>query len=196
LASPAGSLPLPRWAQEPLSVPYGPGTPAYKLQAETRIRACIRTLPRALQLQALPPCRGGLWHWHVRHDSGPCLAAREGSGAATCHTALNPAFLIGRASVLPCVTWFWTPPPCLGEFQCRHVSHSFGPHLPTQEGSGAATCPTAPDPASLLRKAPVLSCARDPQRVAGLKNKEMFNWPTYAVRLVCFQGATACFRDA
>jgi hypothetical protein len=39
-----------------------------------------------------------------------------------------------------------------------HVSYSFGPHLLAREGSGAATCSTAPDPTSLLRRDPVLPC--------------------------------------
>jgi hypothetical protein len=32
-----------------------------------------------------------------------------------------------------------------------HVSYTFGPHLPAEVGSGAATCPSALDLASLLR---------------------------------------------
>jgi hypothetical protein len=44
-----------------------------------------------------------------------------------------------------------------------HVSCSLGPRLPTEEGSGAAMCLAAPDLASLLRKAPVLSCVMLPQ---------------------------------
>jgi hypothetical protein len=32
-----------------------------------------------------------------------------------------------------------------------HISCSFGPHLPTEVGSGAATCPAASDLTSLLR---------------------------------------------
>jgi hypothetical protein len=40
-----------------------------------------------------------------------------------------------------------------------HVSCGSGPRLPI-EGSGAATCPMAPYPASLLRRAPTLPLAR------------------------------------
>jgi hypothetical protein len=36
-------------------------------------------------------------------------------------------------------------------------AYDSGPCLPTEAGSGAAMCPTAPDPASLLGRAPVLS---------------------------------------
>jgi hypothetical protein len=38
----------------------------------------------------------------------------------------------------------WVPPHT--SFKPRQVSHDSGPCLPTQEGSGAATYPTAPDP--------------------------------------------------
>jgi hypothetical protein len=34
---------------------------------------------------------------------------------------------------------------------CCHISCSFGPHHPTEVGSGTTTCPAAPDLASLLR---------------------------------------------
>jgi hypothetical protein len=43
-----------------LSVPCRPGTPAYKLQAKIRRRACICTLPCALRLWTPSPCSGGL----------------------------------------------------------------------------------------------------------------------------------------
>jgi hypothetical protein len=36
-----------------------------------------------------------------------------------------------------------------------HVSCTFGPHLLVKVGSGTVTCPTAPDLASLLRRAPL-----------------------------------------
>jgi hypothetical protein len=138
------------------------GTPAYKLQSKTRRRACICALPCALWLWTLPPGRGGLRHCHVPHASGPCLSAREGSSAATCHMTLDLASLSRQALVLPCAPWLRTPPPYSGGLRCCHVSHSFGPRLPAQEGSGATTCPTAPNPASLLGRAPILSRVPQP----------------------------------
>jgi hypothetical protein len=39
-----------------------------------------------------------------------------------------------------------------------HVPCGSGPYLPTEVGSSAATCHTAPDPASLLTRAPVHLC--------------------------------------
>jgi hypothetical protein len=84
-------------------------------------------------------------------------------------------------------------PPYRSRLRCFHVPKGSGPHLPTQEGSGAATCHMTPDPASLLGGAPVLPRApqlrtlrlcsgglwryhvsRDPQRVVALKNNERF----------------------
>jgi hypothetical protein len=57
---------------------------------------------------------------------------------------------------LPHALWFRTLPPCRGRLWRCHVPHGSGPRLPTREGSGGATCPTAPDPISLLRRALVL----------------------------------------
>jgi hypothetical protein len=57
---------------------------------------------------------------------------------------------------LPHVPRPQTSPPYQGGLLCCHVSLSPGPRLPANEGSSAATCPTAPDLASLSRRAPVL----------------------------------------
>jgi hypothetical protein len=110
-------------------------------------------------------CSGGLGCCHMSHGSGPRLLAREGSGTATCHTALDPASLHGRAPVLPCVITsdsppcsgglqfchvphgpgpclpprLRTPPPCSGGLQFCHVPHGSGPCLPAREGSSAVT---------------------------------------------------------
>jgi hypothetical protein len=156
LAPPAGSQPLLRWFQGPLSVPYRPGTPTYNLQAKIRRRACIRTLPRVIWLRTLPPCRDGLWHCHMPHGSAPRLLARKGSGAATCRTALDPVSLLGRAPVLSRVARLRTPPPCSVGLQCCHVPHGFGPRLPAREGSSAATCHMTSDLTTLLGRAPIL----------------------------------------
>jgi hypothetical protein len=108
--------------------------------------------------------------------------AREGSDIAICHMAPDPASLLGRATVLPCVPCLQTSPPCWGggggRVQGCHVSHGSRPHLPAWEGSSAATCPTAPDPTSLLGGGGLQRCHmfRDPQRVANLKNKERHNY--------------------
>jgi hypothetical protein len=136
LAPPAGSQPLPRWARGPLSVPCKPGTPTYTLKSKTRNNT----------------------YCHMPRSSGPCLAAREGSSAATCSVASDPASMLGRVPVLSCVPWLWTLPPCLEGLQRCHVPCGFGSCLPAQEGSGAATCPATSDPASLLGRAPTLPC--------------------------------------
>jgi hypothetical protein len=60
--------------------------------------------------------------------------------------------------VLPCVLQLQTSPPCQGGLQCCHVPYVFGPRIPAEIGSGAATCAMAPDLTSRLRWAPVLPC--------------------------------------
>jgi hypothetical protein len=77
----------------------------------------------------------------------------------TCLIASEPASLLGRASALPRVPRLRTMPFCSGGLRCCHVPRSSGPRLPAQEGCGTATCPAAPDPASLLRGAPTMSRA-------------------------------------
>jgi hypothetical protein len=62
------------------------------------------------------------------------------------------------ASELPRVPRPRTSPPCLGELRCCHVSCGPGPRLLTESSSGAATCSSAPDLASLPRWAPALPC--------------------------------------
>jgi hypothetical protein len=81
-------------------------------------------------------------HYHVPCGSEPYLPANAGLGAATCHTALDPASLFGRALMLPCVTWLRTPLSCSGGLQCCHVPHDSGHCLPAREGSGTVTCLT------------------------------------------------------
>jgi hypothetical protein len=60
--------------------------------------------------------------------------------------------------VLPRVLRLWILPPCSGGLRRCHVSHGTGSCLPAREGYGAATCPMAPDPASLLGRALMLLC--------------------------------------
>jgi hypothetical protein len=62
----------------------------------------------------------------------------EGSDAATC-------------------TRLRTPPLCLGGLRHCHVPRGSGPHLTVQEGSDAATRPSAPDPTLPLRRGPALT---------------------------------------
>jgi hypothetical protein len=114
----------------------------------------------------------------VHPRTATCLAAPSPTSLlrrapALLGRASDPVSLLGRAPVLPRVTWFRTLPPCSVGLRCCHVSHGSGPCLLAQEGSSAAMCPTALNHASLLRRAPMLSnVSRDPQRAAGLKNKE------------------------
>jgi hypothetical protein len=133
LAPPVVSLPLLRWVWGPLSVPYRQGTPAYRLESKTSKTYC-----------------------HMPYSAGSCLPAREGSSAATSHVAPNPASLLVRALTLPRVPWLWILHPYSGGLRRCHLSCNSGSHLTTREGFGAATCPTALNPASLLGRAPTL----------------------------------------
>jgi hypothetical protein len=75
----------------------------------------------------------------------------------TCPTASDPASLLRQALALPRAPRLRTPHPCSGGLQCCHMSHGSRPRLPAHEDSGATTCRTALDPASLLGRAPVFS---------------------------------------
>jgi hypothetical protein len=55
--------------------------------------------------------------------------------------------------MLPCVQQHQTLSPYRGGLQCHHVSHGSRPHLPVEEGSGAAMCLEALDPTTMLRRA-------------------------------------------
>jgi hypothetical protein len=116
-----------------------------------------------------------LWSWTVPNYRYPVdrvpphisFKPRQGAGRASAHchmllhvamclVALVPASLLERALALPRVPWLRTRPSYSEGLQCCHVPHGFGPRLSAQEGSGATTCPAAPDPASLHGRAQVL----------------------------------------
>jgi hypothetical protein len=99
------------------------------------------------------PYRGRIRCYHVPHGSRPCLPTEVGSDTATCPMASDPASLPRRVLVLPRVSWLQTLPPYRGGLRHCHMPRSSKPHLPTREGSGAATCHTALDPAYLLGSA-------------------------------------------
>jgi hypothetical protein len=79
---------------------------------------------------------------YASRSSGPCLHAREGSGAATRPATPDPASSLGRAPVLPRVLWLRTLPPCSGGLWRCHATRSSGPHLPAQKGFSTVTRPT------------------------------------------------------
>jgi hypothetical protein len=111
-----------------------------------QLRRCYVSLgsePYLSQLRAPPPCSGGLRRCYVSLGSRPCLPAREGSGAATCPLAPDPASLLGRALKLPRIPQLQTLPPYLGGLRRCYVYHGTGPCLPTLKGSGAVTCHVA-----------------------------------------------------
>jgi hypothetical protein len=81
------------------------------------------------------------------------LSLKQGRRTATCPTSPDLAFLLGRDPALPCVPRLRIMPPCSGGLGRCHVPRGFGSCLSAREGSGVATCPAAPDPASLLGRA-------------------------------------------
>jgi hypothetical protein len=116
-------------------------------------------LPCAPRLWTMSPCLGGLRCCHVSHGFRPHLTAWEGLDAATSPVAPNTTSLLWRALALPRASQLWTPPPCSRGLRRCHVSRGSGPHLPAHDGSDAVTCPVALNPASLVERALVLSCA-------------------------------------
>jgi hypothetical protein len=101
-------------------------------------------LPHIPRLWTSPPYLDGLRFCHVSYGFGPRLPAETGSGTVTCPMAPDLTNLPRRALALPHVLWLWALPPYRGGLWYNQVSHGSGPHLPTEEGSGAATHPTVP----------------------------------------------------
>jgi hypothetical protein len=128
-----------------VSVPYRLGTLTYKSQVKTSYRVCIHTLSRVLWLQISPPDWGGLQRCHMSYDSGPQLPAEVGSDAAMSPMAPDLASRLRWASALPRIHWLWTSPLGWGELQRYHMPYGLRPRLPTEVGSGVATCPMAPN---------------------------------------------------
>jgi hypothetical protein len=140
-----------------LSVPYRPGTTAYRLQGTTKSRSYINALPHALQLRTLPLCRGGFRRCHVSYSSRPCLPVEVGFDSATCPMASDPAPLLKWAPVSLRVPWLQTSLLERRGLWHRHVSQDSGPRFPVEMGSSVVTCPTAPDRASMSGMALALS---------------------------------------
>jgi hypothetical protein len=122
---PAGSLPLLRWAQVPLSIPYRPVSPACKLQAKAKKQDIHPLSIMCPTTSGSRPSRSeGLRCSHMSCSSGPC-PSQEGPSAAMSPTAPNPTSLVGRAPEPPCIPRLWIPPTCSGGLPCHRVSHSY-----------------------------------------------------------------------
>jgi hypothetical protein len=111
---PAGSQPLPGWARGPLSVPLGPGTPAYKHQVNitapaSRLGAApgLARVPAALT----PASRLGAALGPPRAPMALAPASRLGAapGPPRAPAALAPVSRPGAAPGPPCVTWAPAP---------------------------------------------------------------------------------------
>jgi hypothetical protein len=127
----------------------------------------------------------------VSHGPRPLLLAEVSSSAAT---------------------WPRASPPYRVELRRCHVFLGSGPRLPTEVGSGSATCSSALDLASLSRWAPALPCGpglasprgelrcyhvpHGPQRAVDQRNKERPSCPRHATGLTCVQSTIACYRGA
>jgi hypothetical protein len=100
-------------------------------------------------------------------------------GLRRCHMSCGPrpSPLLGWAPVLTCVLWLQKLPPSWGGLRRCHMSCGPRPYLPAGVGSGAAMCPMAPYPASLLGWAPV------PPRVL---------WPRPCLPVGVGSGTTMC----
>jgi hypothetical protein len=127
-------LPLDRLIVETIVGSLHIRYPAYRIKSKTRSKS----------------------YCHMSYNSRFCLHAREGSGAATCPTAPDPASLLGRVLVLPRAPRLRTPSSCSGGLRRCHVFHGTRPRLPAQEGFDVATCPTASETVSLLGRALML----------------------------------------
>jgi hypothetical protein len=104
-----------------------------------------------------------------------------------------------------------TTPPCRVGLRRRHVSHGLGPRLLAEESSDVATCPSAPDLASLSMWAPALprvswlrallarvkssGATTYPQTVDHM-NKDSLSYSSHAASLACFQGTLMHYRSA
>jgi hypothetical protein len=143
------------------------------------------------------------------------LSPRQGRHTATCPTAPDPASLLGRALMLSRIPRLWILPPCSGVLRHCHGSRGSDYCLPVWEGSDAAMCPTDPDPAScsgglqcchvshgIIPHLPAqegsnaATCLCSSLWAADLNNNERLRWPTYAARLMCFQGMPTRYRNA
>jgi hypothetical protein len=121
LAPPAGSLPLPRWAWEPLSVPWRPGTPRRSSRSRQKARHANHTLPRV-------------------HNLSMNHTARGSSGAAMRPVAPAPAAQPEAAPGLPRVLRLQLPLPSPRQLRGHHVSCGSSSRCPARGGFGAAMC--------------------------------------------------------
>jgi hypothetical protein len=145
---------LPRVSRPGPHLPTEVGSGAAMCPTAPDLGSLLRwtpALPCVPRPRTSPPCQGGLRRYHVSYGPGPPLLIEVGSSAATCPTAPDLTYLPRWAPTLSRVPRSRTSPPCRGGLQRCHVSYGPGPRFLAEVSSGAATCPVAPDPASLLR---------------------------------------------
>jgi hypothetical protein len=132
-----------------------------------------------------------------KHDMHPhaamCLTAPDPTSLLRWAPALPHALRLRTPLPLPYVQWLQTSPPCWGGLWRCQMSSGFGPRLLTgwtPASSRVLRLRTPPLCRGGLQHSHVFC---DSLWVVGLIYKERHSWPTYAVRLACFQDVLACF---
>jgi hypothetical protein len=123
-------------------------------------------LPLVTQLWTPPPCRGVLRCCHVAPASSP---REESYCTAMCFSAPDLAFLSRWAPVRPRCPSLTS---LRGELRHCRVFLSSVPRLPTEVGSGAATCPMALGSASPRGEFRCCHIPHGPQWAVDHRNKE------------------------
>jgi hypothetical protein len=104
-----------------LSVPWRPGTPAYKFQIKTEGETCKSHTPACDFPRCEPHGPGQLRGRHVSRSLSSRCPAQGSSGAATCPAASAPAARPGAAPGPPRVLRPQLPLPSPGQLRGRHV---------------------------------------------------------------------------
>jgi hypothetical protein len=120
LGPPVGSLPLPRCAQGPLSVPCRMGTPHTSSKSRQRAR-CALTRPHVSMTSGYATQHGQLGCCNTSRGASSRLLARGSSGAITCLVAPAPESRLGAGRVLPHVLWNQLLPPSIEQLRSHHV---------------------------------------------------------------------------
>jgi hypothetical protein len=116
-------------------------------------------------------------HCHVSCSLGSHLPAEVGSGAITCHAALDLVSVLRWAPMLPRV-------PRLRSLPFWEVS------------SSVATCPMALGSAFLRGDLRCCHVSHGPRRAVDHRNKERLSCPKHAASLTCFHGTLVRYRSA
>jgi hypothetical protein len=115
---------------------------------QSQSRSYSRRNTRGRKILAPPAGSPPFLRWVRGALSVPC---KSGTPAYKLQTTVRSK---ACNNILPRIPQYWAHPPYVGGLLCCHASCSSGSRLPVREGSGTATRPAAPDPASLRGRAP------------------------------------------